>query len=1000
MSGDSKGGPVRRPRMIERPRVSPGPLADLKALVYELYLEAGAPSLDEITVWVAQDDGLPGAPERDTIHRIIRDTGLPPSQADVVAVVTALARAARWDRDDAAERARNFWVAARMDSSVGVPITQVIDPFALEVHRPITLHQAGRLPTLPMYVQRAHDDRLAEVIVRATGGVSAMAVLVAGSSAGKTRACWEALEPLRQAGGWRLWHPYDPTRPQAALEALDRVRPRTVVWLNETQEYLRADGDGERVAAKLRSLLADPARAPVLVLGTLWPEHYGALTQLPGSQVRLVLEGTVIEVPDAFAGSDLAALKQAARTDARLALAAEHADDGQITQYLAGGPELIDRFRAAPLAAKALIWAAIDARRLGHRNALPHALLEEAAQAYLTDAQWDRLDEDWLEQALAYASRPCKGAQGPITRIRPRSGHARTRSGRRRSLAGRGGSEVVYRLADYLDQYGRVDRAGQTPPAGFWPAAAAHANPADLRALGDAAWDRGLYRDSAQLYKNATAHGDPYAACALIDHLHVLDSADHRPAHWATLQITLDDLDAVLQLLDILRKVGASEQVATLAERAAAHAPLDDPRVVNLLLRNLRRVGASEQVTVLLARNPAAHVSLDNPHAVGWLLDILREVGSEQVATLAERAAAHAPLYNPSHVSQLLDSLRQVGANEQMTVLLARSPAAHVSLDNPRGVGELLVTLREAGANEQMTVLLARNPAAHVSLDKPSGVGWLLVTLREAGVNEQMAVLLARNPAEHVPLDNPDGVSLLLDSLWDVGANGQTATLAERAATHTPLDNPNRLGWLVASLRRAGRSDQAATLAERAATHTPLDNPVRVGQLLHSLRRAGASEHVTMLTERAAAYAPLGPLDAPEFFGQLLDSLREAGANEQMTVLLARNPAEHVPLDNPRGISQLLDSLRQAGANEQMTVLLARNPAEHVPLDNPRGISQLLDSLRQAGANEQVATLAKRLPSAGRFDVFLGIGDHEARFRFGREPDMTAAPPWGWEDLE
>ncbi len=35
--------------------------------------------------------------------------GLPASQADVVAVVTVLARAARWDPGDAAGRARDLW---------------------------------------------------------------------------------------------------------------------------------------------------------------------------------------------------------------------------------------------------------------------------------------------------------------------------------------------------------------------------------------------------------------------------------------------------------------------------------------------------------------------------------------------------------------------------------------------------------------------------------------------------------------------------------------------------------------------------------------------------------------------------------------------------------------------------------------------------------------------------------------------------------------------------
>ena len=74
-------------------------------------------------------------------------------------------------------------------------------------------------------------------------------------------------------GPWRLWHPIDPSRPDAALRELPGIGPRTVVWLNEAQFYLDvADGGlGERVAAGLRELLRDPARAPVLVLATLWP---------------------------------------------------------------------------------------------------------------------------------------------------------------------------------------------------------------------------------------------------------------------------------------------------------------------------------------------------------------------------------------------------------------------------------------------------------------------------------------------------------------------------------------------------------------------------------------------------------------------------------------------------------------------------------------------------------------------------------------------------------
>ena len=115
------------------------------------------------------------------------------------------------------------------------------DPFALEVHRPVLPEdpQPG-LPELPVYVPREHDQLLARWCGGGGGGRSGIAVLVGGSSTGKTRACWEALGLLRgQEPGWRLWHPIDPSRPEAALRELPGIGPRTVVWLNEAQFYLR-----------------------------------------------------------------------------------------------------------------------------------------------------------------------------------------------------------------------------------------------------------------------------------------------------------------------------------------------------------------------------------------------------------------------------------------------------------------------------------------------------------------------------------------------------------------------------------------------------------------------------------------------------------------------------------------------------------------------------------------------------------------------------------------
>ena len=959
MSSDEKS---RSQRAIKRPRVPPGPLADLKALLYQLYLEAKTPRLDQIEKWAAMA-GQAGMPGRDTVARIIGSATMPPSQADLVTVVTVLARAARWDDpDDAVRRARDMWVAAGMATPVGVLLAEVTDPFALEVHRPVQpdREQAG-LPDLPWYLQREHDAALAGMVTAAAQGRSQIAVLVGGSSTGKTRACWEALHPLRdQPGPWRLWHPIDPTRPDAALRDLPGIGPRTVVWLNEAQFYLdpAEAGLGERVAARLRELLRDPGRAPVLVLATLWQQFWDTLTDRPAAdendrhaQARDLLAGHDIAVDDALTPAQVRQL--AGAEDPRLALAAAAAkEDGRVIQFLAGAAELLARYRNAEPPAKALIHAAMDARRLGMGAGLPHAFLEAAAPGYLTDDQWDQLGEDWLKQALAYTAKPCKGVRGPLTRIRPRPAEhaARHRRDQPASMATAAGP--LYRLADYLDQHGRAHRASQIPPAGFWPAAAAHAAPGDQAALGDAADARGLYRDAAQLHKNAAAAGNPRAAFYLSDPPACLH-ADPRPAHWAAAHAALDNLYDVADLLFRLREAGAQEQAAALAGRAAAQVPLKDPDAVADLLDSMREVGAHEQAAALLARDPAVHVALDDPRAVVRLLGSLREAGAHEQATalLHRDPAVHVALDDLRAVADLMGRLREAGAHEQAAALAGRA-AAHTSLDNPDAVADLLDSMREAGAHEQAAALAGR-AAAHTPLDDPPAVVRLLGRLREAGAQEQAAALASR-AAAHTPLDNP--VAWLLGRLQAAGAQEQAAALASRAAAHTPLDNPPAVASLLDSLREAGANEQAtALLARDPAAHAPLDDPPAVARLLESLREAGAQEQAAALAGRAAAHTPL---DDPGRLVFLLDSLREAGAHEQAAALAGR-AAAHAPLHRPGAVFILLDSLREAGAQEQAAVLAGR-AAAHAALDDPGAVADLLDSLRLAGADEQAAVLAGR----------------------------------------
>jgi hypothetical protein len=872
---------------------------------------------------------------------------------------------------------------------VGRPLAEVTDPFALEVHRSVRPEdpQSG-LPDLPVYVPREHDAALEMVVRAAAGGDSGIAVLVGGSSTGKTRACWEVLQLLRdRPERWRMWHPIDPTRPDAALRELPGIGPRTVVWLNEAQFHLDvADGGlGERVAAGLRELLRDPDKAPVLVLATLWPQFWDVLTARPAAspdshaQARELLAGHDITVPAAFTAAQLDQLSWAG--DARLALAATQARDGQVIQFLAGAPELLARYRNAPPAAAALINAAVDARRLGMRLGLPREFLAAAAPGYLTDAEWDALGQSWenmLQEAWNYAAVPCKGVPGPLTPIplartampypaRPGSPDA---DGQR--PAGQAGNTggPLYRLADYLDQHGRAHRKEQIPPAGFWAATSAYASPVDQAALGDAADARGLYRIAAQLHKNAAASGKPRAA-QYFGHPPACLRGDARPASWAAAHLPLDDPGAVLALFEGLTEAGALEQATALLHRdAASDGAFDDSsheivsEAFSRLLAHLRAAGWPEQAIALLRSDPAAHVPLDDPDIVAALLNALQEAGAqEQVAALLRRdPAAHVPIHDPYGVAAVLDSLWKADAHEQVAVLLRRDPAACVPLDDPDALAGLLLSLHETGAQEQLTVLLRRDPAGRVPLDDPDALAGLLLSLHETGAQEQLTVLLRRDPAACVSLDNPYGVAVLLHSL-----------------------------------REAGLHEHAAALASRAAAHAPLDDAYLVASLLHGLLEAGAYEQAAALASRAPAHVPLDNLAGMTF---LLQMLREAGAHEQITALLDRDLVACVPLSDCYGVARLLRELREADAPEHIAALLDRDPAACVHLDDRSDVAELLNELRKAGAEQQANALIARLPAAGLFRIFLEQHSYADQFRFGREADGSPSAPWGWEDLD
>ncbi|MFE8916962.1 hypothetical protein ACFYND_34685, partial [Streptomyces globisporus] len=530
---------------------------------------------------------------RTTVYAALKEGGSAPSAATVV----ALARVLKLPVPEMQELRRDAAGGVSGDGP-GRPIGHW-EPHALEVH------PAGSTPggsgsveqrVLPGYVRREHDRVLEEAVREAGRGCSRMVVLVGDSSTGKTRACWEAVQPLAEKG-WRLWHPFDPTRAEAALEELHGVGPRTVVWLNEAQHYLGGQAYGEQVAAAIHALLVEPERGPVLVLGTLWHKYFMQYTALPGadgadphSRVRELLAGRTTSVPEAFEASELGAAALLAKDDVLLADALTRARaDGRLCQDLAGGPALLERYENSSPVARAMLEAAMDARRLGVGLHIPQAFLTDAAVDYVHDSDWDQLTEDWAEQAYAELAKQVHGKQAPLRRVSTRPQRRPPRLEFTDLLPQSSGP--VFRLADYLEQHGTTARLHHYPPASFWNAAFAYLTQADdLVRLANAALRCHRLQWAHHLYLRGADYGDTYALAHLAGTQERAGDPEGAEA-FAVRAADRGDPGALTYLARQREEAGNREGAKSLYQRAADHG---DPGALTYLARQREEAGDSE----------------------------------------------------------------------------------------------------------------------------------------------------------------------------------------------------------------------------------------------------------------------------------------------------------------------------------------------------------------------------------------------------------------------
>jgi hypothetical protein len=429
----------------------------------------------------------------------------------------------------------------REGTPIGPPITDW-DPAALGVHASITVCDEA---TLTPYITRTHDLRLRELLASFDQAIwgRRMVVVEGNSCTGKTRSLYEAVREVLPE--WQLVAPTSSTHLVQVLTA--GVPAGTVVWLDELQKKLTKTSEGITAAQGISALLDAHHVGPILFAGTIWPDNLAALSRRPEPHestagadcVPALLDAAfVVTVPDAFIDTELAD----APADPRLRVAINTATQTsrpetgrKVTQVLAGGDALVRR--AYPLpgsrnrrefspAAKAVLMAAGDLRRLGLPNPLPHWVLVGAAPGYLDHPP--PAGSTWLEAAMAQLTRAAR-LDDPLTDTHALDIHAEGVPALTPTWATDINGDPIegYDLHDFLLQDHLARHRDSPTRQALWDALAGRTQapepvnhraaaaqrrsllpPESLGQVLQGAWTRGMYRQSLEIF-SAHLEADP-----------------------------------------------------------------------------------------------------------------------------------------------------------------------------------------------------------------------------------------------------------------------------------------------------------------------------------------------------------------------------------------------------------------------------------------------------------------------------------------------------------
>ncbi|HEX6354772.1 TIR domain-containing protein [Actinophytocola sp.] len=332
-------------------------------------------------------------------------------------------------------------------------VTEYRHPIALGVHR--AMEHGTDMP--PPYIPRDVDQTIRDAL-RARKHV----LLIGDSTAGKSRTAYEMMQT--ELTGHRLIAPDDAEELVSALSSLTSEEPH-VLWLDDLHRHLTAGGLTPSVIRRLPK--------SVVMIATIGAQHYAlyntnlerTATGVPERWREVVQASKALELFTQVrierrwspAELDLAA----SNDDPRLRRAASLGQNYGVAEYMAAGPQLLQKWRAGwspggnPRGA-ALVAGAVDAYRAGMRTPLSRDDLVGVHDTYLDALGGAQLHPEAIDEALAWATNLEYGAT---------------------SLLINGGDDTYYPF-DYVVE--AVGRDGTSIPSATWEFVLGHMRDADF----------------------------------------------------------------------------------------------------------------------------------------------------------------------------------------------------------------------------------------------------------------------------------------------------------------------------------------------------------------------------------------------------------------------------------------------------------------------------------------------------------------------------------------